>query len=232
MILLTEEVLLEALCFDFVVESAHAELVELFEAFSTDRMIQEFAWSLAHDTYRTPLCILYTPKVIAAACYVLAQRIYDGPNSPSLDARTSASAPSTSLPTPPTHKPPSPDATRYVVDHYSFSEAQLTLVSGSVQKFYILPLLTLGTEALSIILEFYSVQDPNAHSHLESITSVPPPSSVPRPGIYTPAVPPVGDVGSVLQLSEAPLDRTPNSTHGGQTPTKVSTGSPTSTVKS
>lgn len=50
-ILLTEEVLLEALCFDFVVESPHAELVDLFDAHEVDALVQEFAWSLAHDSF-------------------------------------------------------------------------------------------------------------------------------------------------------------------------------------
>lgn len=50
-ILLTEEVLLEALCFDFVVESPHAELVELFDAHDDNHLIQEYAWSLAHDSF-------------------------------------------------------------------------------------------------------------------------------------------------------------------------------------
>lgn len=81
--------------------------------------------------YRTPVCILYPQKIIATACFVLAQRIIDGPNSPSLDARISASAPSNSLPTPPSHKPPSPDATRYAIDHFLFNEIELSSVSGS-----------------------------------------------------------------------------------------------------
>lgn len=49
-ILLTEEVLLEALCFDFCVESPHAELVDLFESCGSPSSVQEFAWSLAHDS--------------------------------------------------------------------------------------------------------------------------------------------------------------------------------------
>jgi hypothetical protein len=64
------------------------------------------------------------------ACYVLGQRIIDGPNSPSLDARISASAPSNSLPTPPSHKPPSPDATRAAIDYYNLTDAELTQISG------------------------------------------------------------------------------------------------------
>ena len=83
-----------------------------------------------YTSYRTPLCILYSPRVIAVACYVLGQRVIDGPNSPSLDARISASAPSNSLPTPPSHKPPSPDATRAAIDYYNLTDAELTQISG------------------------------------------------------------------------------------------------------
>lgn len=56
-ILLTEEVLLEALCFDFVVESPHAELLELFESSEDDLQVQEYAWSLAHDSCDALPCL-------------------------------------------------------------------------------------------------------------------------------------------------------------------------------
>lgn len=49
-ILLTEEALLEALCFDFVIYSPHSELVDLFAAHEDDPSIQEYAWSFAHDS--------------------------------------------------------------------------------------------------------------------------------------------------------------------------------------
>ncbi|CAA7271723.1 unnamed protein product [Cyclocybe aegerita] len=205
-ILLTEEVLLEALCFDFVVESPHAELLDLFESLGTDLEVQEYAWSLAHDSYRTPLSILYTPRVIAIACYVLAQRIVDGPNSPSLDARISASSPSKSLPTPPSHQPASPDASRAVVDHYNLQESDVVHVS----------------EALDIILEFYSVQDQNQIPYLTSILAVPPPTRrshrdtffVPRSQLDAPL-----PVATESQPgNQDGLGRTPSSSHGGRTP--------------
>lgn len=50
-ILLTEEVLLEGLCFDFVVDSPHAELVDLFDARSSNnQQVEECAWSIANDS--------------------------------------------------------------------------------------------------------------------------------------------------------------------------------------
>jgi hypothetical protein len=138
---------LEALCFDFIVDSPHAELLDMFDALESATEVQEYAWSLAHDSwvnsvfsipvtdifllrYRTPLCILYPPRLVAIACYVLAQRIFDGPNSPSLDARISATSPSNSLPTPPSHKPPSPDATRAAIDHYHLTDVELSELAG------------------------------------------------------------------------------------------------------
>ncbi|KAF8228192.1 cyclin-like protein [Tricholoma matsutake] len=201
-ILLNEEVLLEALCFDFVVESPHAELVELFDAHEESHLIQEYAWSLAHDSYRTPMCILYPPKVVATACYVLAQRIFDGPNSSSLDARISAAAPSASLPTPPSHKPPSPDASRYAIEYFTFDKEEISSVS----------------EALSILLEFYSSQDvQTTFPYLSSITSVLPPTLSTKPHLYntlSQSAPPTLATDTTL---DAP-GWTPNSSHGGDTP--------------
>jgi len=216
-ILLTEEFLLEALCFDLVVESPHAELVDLFDTNENNPLIQEYAWSLAHDSYRTPMCILYPPKVIAATCYVLAQRIFDGPNSPSLDARISASAPTASLPTPPSHKPPSPDASRYAIEHFTFSETELSSVA----------------EALAILLEFYSSQDALANfPYLSSITAVPPPTS-PKPNLYVPAATGVNPAQFNESSSSDVLGRTPNSSHGGNTPARgLSDGKNTSLTES
>lgn len=200
-ILLTEEYLLEAICFDLVVESPHAELVDLFDAYEKNPMIQEYAWSLAHDSYRTPMCILYSPRVIAASCYILAQRIFDGPNSPSLDARISASAPTASLPTPPSHKPPSPDASRYAIEHFTLNETELSSVA----------------EALSILLEFYSCQDVQTNfPYLSSITAVPPPTS-PKPNLYVSVISLANTVPSNYTSADV-FGRTPNSSHGGNTP--------------
>jgi hypothetical protein len=80
--------------------------------------------------YRTPLCVLYPPKIIATACYILSQRIADGPHSLSLDARVSPSAPSASLPTPPTHKPASPDESRFAIEFFGLNESELLCVAG------------------------------------------------------------------------------------------------------
>ncbi|KAF9005626.1 cyclin-like protein [Cyathus striatus] len=207
-ILLTEEVLLEALCFDFVVDSPHAELVDLFDVSNTELQVQDYAWSLAHDSYRTPLCILYPPKIIAAACYILAQRMADGPNSPSLDARISASSPSASLPTPPSHKPPSPDASRYAVDHYTFTAPELVSLS----------------DALSILLEFYTAQDEMAYPYLSTITMIIPPSSSHRPRLFIPSPQHSHATNSAsISTADEVAGRTPTSSHGGLTPIAATT---------
>ena len=49
-ILAAEEVLLEALCFDFVIDSPHADLVDLFDAHDVAYRLQDYAWSIAHDS--------------------------------------------------------------------------------------------------------------------------------------------------------------------------------------
>ncbi|KAJ7219246.1 cyclin-like protein [Mycena pura] len=205
-ILLTEEALLEALCFDYVVESPHSKLVDLFDAHDDDILIQECAWSFAHDSYRTTLCLHYSPQIIATACYVLAQRAVDGPNSISLDARISSSAPTASLPTPPSHKPPSPDASRFAIEHFSFSDAELASVA----------------EALHILLEFYRAQDvEKSHPHLSYVADVPPPTVPPRPRMYLPFTQmAMGHFQTPGSTGNNISGRTPNSSHGGRTPDK------------
>ncbi|KAL0580959.1 hypothetical protein V5O48_001051 [Marasmius crinis-equi] len=209
-ILLTEEYLLEAICFDFTVESPHSDLVDLFIAGPHDDVLEDFAWSLAHDSYRTPLCLFFPPFIIAVACYVLAQRLVDGPNSPSLDARISFTAPSTSLPTPPSHKAVSPDQSRWAIDFFALTEAEL----GNV------------AEALGMLLEFYRSQDLTAHPYLATVASVPPPTlPTPRDPLYAPVnypAPPTSVIPPApTHANDDVSGRTPSSTHGGNTPAKA-----------
>ena len=91
------------------------------------------AMGLSHvrsPRYRTPLCILYPPKVIAAACYVLAEHAIEGPQASPLDARIASPAPSASLPTPPSHKAQSNGASRHAVEFFGFNEMELASVAG------------------------------------------------------------------------------------------------------
>lgn len=201
-ILFIEEVLLEAICFDFVIENPHSHLVDIFDAASTDDLVQEYAWSIAHDSYRTPLCVFFSPKIIAAACYVLAQRIHDGPNSPSLDARISATASSMSLPTPPTHKPPSPDATRFAIEHFQLIEDELSSVAVVVV----------------ILLDFYNAQDVDSYPYISNINTVMPPTSSLSNGLYDSFSVMAQSTSNDVSAQELFESRTPNSSHGGCTP--------------
>jgi len=195
--------LLEAICFDFVVENPHSHLVDIFDAALTDEIVQEYAWSIVHDSYRTPLCVLYRPKIIAAACYVLGQRVHDGSNSPSLDARISANAPSMSLPTPPTHKPPSPDATRFAIEHFQLTESELSSVAV----------------VLAILLDFYKAQDTASYPYISAIISVPPPvSSLSQNRMFAPFSMITQTITSDVTTHESFDNRTPNSSYGGHTP--------------
>ncbi|KAI0054042.1 cyclin-like protein [Auriscalpium vulgare] len=201
-ILLTEEVLLDALCFDFVIESPHAALVDLLEAHQVGSLVEDYAWSIAHDSYRTPLCVLYAPKIIATACYVLAQYLADGPHATSLDSRISSAAPSASLPTPPTHKPGSPDQARFAVGYFRLSADELSSVA----------------ESLDLLLEFYRFQESlKLVDYLGKITEVPPPSiASSRPMLYPPRN--ANDADATHQTEPNTQSQTPNSVHGSRTP--------------
>ena len=52
-ILASEEALLEVLCFDFWVENVHEHLIDLLEDWAPPP-IQDYAWSIAHDSLVTP----------------------------------------------------------------------------------------------------------------------------------------------------------------------------------
>jgi hypothetical protein len=194
-ILAAEEVLLEALCFDFVIDSPHADLVELFATHDATYRLQDYAWSIAHDSsvprpstglcslsvthlifrYRTPLCVLYPPKIIATACYILSQRIVDGPHSLSLDARVAPSAPSASLPTPPTHKPSSPDASRIAIEFFGLEDSELLSVTGTyvVSSRIVIIKSVHVIDALAILLNFYEYQAAlGLANYLDPITDV------------------------------------------------------------
>ncbi|KAI6109170.1 cyclin-like protein [Pisolithus croceorrhizus] len=195
-ILLAEEILLEALCFDFVTTSPHFILVELFDAGQTTSKVQDYAWSIAHDSYRTPLCILFYPRIIAAACIILAQRAADGPHSPSLDARISLSPPSASLPTPPSHKPASPDVSRFAVEYFGFNETDLRHV----------------TDALTILLDFYAAQDLPSNPYISLLASIQPPTHGRQLKLYEPfarLLPPVPLVMNNGQTPEPSQNATP-----------------------
>lgn len=138
-ILATEETLLDALCFDFTVDHPQAHLIKLLEVVEANETLHQYAWTSIHDSFRTPLCILYSSRIIAAACFVLAQRLVEGPNTASLDERIFARS-SASLPTPPHMYPHSPQSRSFIQDFFYFSDLEMEDVAIAV----------------SIILDFYS----------------------------------------------------------------------------
>ncbi|KAI0361993.1 cyclin-like protein [Trametes cingulata] len=212
-ILLTEEVLLEGLCFDFVVDSPQADLVDLFEACPNSPQIEECAWSIANDSYRTPLCLLYPPQIIAAACYVLAERAIEGPHSSSLDDRIASPAPSASLPTPPSHKSQLSGTSRRAIEHFGFNEMELANVAG----------------AMSILLEYYCAQDlQGSCEFLASVASIPPPhSSAHQEKLYKPFahVAAVGSMPANASTPEHAISQGATPSQGGNTPGKPVSGS-------
>ena len=126
------------------------------------------------DRYRSPLCLLYPPKTIAIACYLLGQHMSEDPLSTSLDALISRI--SASLPTPPSHDDASPESGQYSNDHLSLSKEEVTSVAGQIDA-PLHPLRSTNSlgpvDALSIILEFYSAQDlQNVHPYIAPLAAV------------------------------------------------------------
>lgn len=192
--------------------------------------------------YRTPVCILYPPRLIAYACYILAQRTNEGPNSSSLDTRVSTTSPSASLPTPPTHKSTSPNASRLLVEYYAIGEAESTQLAGQfgVNSPQSRTLIQYTAEALNLLLEFYGVQRAEGDTiYLEAVASVCitltattlqlialnkiPPTTIlgSRPHIYSLPPHPVGLDPISLAVPSTVEGRTPISSHGGHTPSNL-----------
>lgn len=90
--------LLEVLCFDFDIMHPHAYVSDVLTEYRerlSDASLESLdhaakidcIWSIAHDSYRTPLCVLFHPRLIAAASIVVGECLADGPNSPSIEDR-------------------------------------------------------------------------------------------------------------------------------------------------
>lgn len=183
------------------------------------------------NRYRTPLCIFFPPRIVAAACFILAQRAAEGPHSPSLDARISASPPSASLPTPPSHKPGSPDASRFAIGYFGFSELELQNLAGQRAIFRFGSMgssrpsrcsqynarILLGpgsTDYLTCFLTYvgqFSQEPSDTLSDPEQIT---PPAHSPRPKLYEPFSQLLPAAPTVVHNSSL----TPESFHGSTSP--------------
>lgn len=206
-ILLTEEVLLEALCFDFIVTSPHSDLVELFDARPTHEYVEEYAWSVANDSFRTPLCVLYSSRVTAAACYILAQHYVNDPEAMTLTDRISSPAPSTSLPTPPSHKPYTESA-RFALEFFRFNEIELASLS----------------DALTILLQFYASPGLGGSvDYLSALNAISPPNPTDaRVKHFMPSTTTTtnNQNGPSAQQQESPAESGGGDQHYGATSTK------------
>lgn len=219
-ILLTEEALLEALCFDFVVTNPHEVLVDLFNrhtplAEDNEDQLKDLAWSIAHDSFRTILCLLFDVRIISAACFIIAQRVLGGEHSPSLSSRISSTSAASSLPTPPTNKPTSPDASRFVVEQLQFSDEELAQLA----------------QTMTILTEFYGAQDViGTQQYLLAVSTIPPPiPALPEDHLYAPLSHVAKPDNANISMTELPTQavvnssqRTPDSSHGESSPVKSS----------
>ncbi|KAJ2548506.1 hypothetical protein EV175_004803, partial [Coemansia sp. RSA 1933] len=74
-ILRTEVVLLQALCFDMVIDHPHVALIDLAATLSMPKRLTQMAWNFITDCMRLPLCLVYSPKAIACASVVLTIKV-------------------------------------------------------------------------------------------------------------------------------------------------------------
>jgi len=66
-IIFNEVILAEALSFDFVIEHPYLSLLLLNRDHSLPQPLVRYAWAWINDSYRLPLCMIYPPRLIAAA---------------------------------------------------------------------------------------------------------------------------------------------------------------------
>ena len=78
-ILALEDILLEALCFDLMLESPYTTLYNLLIQFRLEehKGLRNAAWTFVNDSCLTPLCLLYPPHTIAASAIYCAARHCD-----------------------------------------------------------------------------------------------------------------------------------------------------------
>ncbi|KAI9028284.1 cyclin-like protein [Phycomyces nitens] len=76
-ILSNETTLLEILCFDLTVDNPHQLMIELAEEIRAPDNAVQAGWTFANDSLRRPICLLYDPQMIAAACLLMGYHITD-----------------------------------------------------------------------------------------------------------------------------------------------------------
>ncbi|KAI9310571.1 cyclin-like protein [Dichotomocladium elegans] len=73
-ILQYEMILVETLCFDIALNHPYTPLIDMLAQTEADESVAHSALAFLNDSMRLPLCLLYDPKLIAAACICLAYR--------------------------------------------------------------------------------------------------------------------------------------------------------------
>ncbi|KAI9307925.1 cyclin-like protein [Cunninghamella echinulata] len=73
-ILWYERYLLEILCFDMTIDHPHQLLLEFGSELDAPEKVIQSAYGFANDSLRRPLCLIYDPQMIAAACILLGYR--------------------------------------------------------------------------------------------------------------------------------------------------------------
>ena len=75
-IIVNEDTLLEALCFDLRLDAPYKNLYELMHLFRQEdnRLLRNAAWAFINDSCYTTLCLLFTSRTIAASALYAASR--------------------------------------------------------------------------------------------------------------------------------------------------------------
>lgn len=75
-ILFSEDVLLEAICFDLTIEAPHKTLFEMLKYYhvESNKPLRNNAWAFLNDSSLTMLCLLFTSRTIAASALYAAAK--------------------------------------------------------------------------------------------------------------------------------------------------------------
>jgi protein BUR2 len=78
-ILYSEDVLLEALCFDLDVESPYKTMYDMMKYYGVEhnKKLRNSAWAFLSDSTSTQMCLLFTSRTIAAASLYAGARMAD-----------------------------------------------------------------------------------------------------------------------------------------------------------
>ncbi|KAN0065199.1 hypothetical protein ACQY0O_001696 [Thecaphora frezii] len=68
-ILVSEEVLLEALAFDVIIDHPHEILVKATYRLGVDKSVARLAWTILNDCMRDPTCVMFEAPVLAAGAF-------------------------------------------------------------------------------------------------------------------------------------------------------------------